>query len=567
MRPEAAAQSVRSSSVLTGLANRLPQYLHTLRYLKPEQLVWQVLYRLTSARPDLRPAPDARAPSAGGWQAAARRRASLADAAEFTFLNQRRRLSAAADWNNPAWDRLWLYNLHYFDDLNACDASARVAWHRTWIDRWIAENPPGAGVGWEPYPTSVRIANWVKWALCGNPLQAPWRESLAVQVRSVSSRLERHLMGNHLFTNAKALLLAGLFFAGREADRWRSAGLALVARELEEQVLADGGHFERSPMYHALVLEDVLDLINVSQAYPGEIPDTLVAHWRHVASRMLRWLKAMCHPDGKIVLFNDAAFGIAPETGELERYATRLRVASAQVAGAVENLVDSGYVRATCGPAVLFVDVAPIGPDYLPAHGHADSLGFELSLFGQRWLVDSGCSCYDAGHERLRQRSTAAHNTVVVDGQDSSEVWASFRVARRAKVFDVQVTADEGRICVAGAHDGFRRLGGNVTHRRSWRLKAHGLVIEDSLEGNYSSAEAFLHFHPDVSIEKADARGARLQRGGRFMKLECDGGELRVDRSTWHPEFGLALPNTRVRIAFKSRHVATRLEWVPDPRQ
>ncbi|MEN9780004.1 MAG: hypothetical protein RL014_1152 [Pseudomonadota bacterium] len=92
---------------------------------------------------------------------------------------------------------------------------------------------------------------------------------------------------------------------------------------------------------------------------------------------------------------------------------------------------DSGYVRLDNGPAVALLDVAPVGPDYLPGHAHADTLSFELSVGAQRVLVNSGTSCYGSSAERLRQRGTAAHNTVVVNGQDSSEVWGGFRVARR----------------------------------------------------------------------------------------------------------------------------------------
>jgi len=97
------------------------------------------------------------------------------------------------------------------------------------------------------------------------------------------------------------------------------------------------------------------------------------------------------------------------------------------------HLSDSGYIRIQSGDAVALLDVAPIGPDYLAGHGHADTLSFELSLFGQRCIVNPGVSRYGTGAERLRQRGTAAHSTVAVDGQNSSEVWGGFRVARRAR--------------------------------------------------------------------------------------------------------------------------------------
>ena len=84
-----------------------------------------------------------------------------------------------------------------------------------------------------------------------------------MQVRFLRKRLEIHLLGNHLFANAKALVFAGLYFTGNEADEWLGKGLAILEREVPEQVLRDGGHFERSPMHHGIILEDLLDLLNV----------------------------------------------------------------------------------------------------------------------------------------------------------------------------------------------------------------------------------------------------------------------------------------------------------------
>jgi hypothetical protein len=67
--------------------------------------------------------------------------------ATFRFLSVEREASVAADWNRADWPKLWLYNLHYFDDLNADAAATRVAWHRAFVARWIVENPPAAGNG------------------------------------------------------------------------------------------------------------------------------------------------------------------------------------------------------------------------------------------------------------------------------------------------------------------------------------------------------------------------------------------------------------------------------------
>src|SRR5690606_6973721 len=149
-------------------------------------------------------------------------------------------------------------------DLCAEGGDRRSAWHLDLLRDWVAANPPGHGDGWEPYPTSLRIVNWIKWALAGNTLPPACVHSLAVQVRWLRRCLEIHLLGNHLFANAKALVFAGLYFSGPEAHRWLATGLRILEREIAEQILPDGGQFERSTMYHALAYEDMLDLVNAT---------------------------------------------------------------------------------------------------------------------------------------------------------------------------------------------------------------------------------------------------------------------------------------------------------------
>ena len=146
----------------------LSRYWHTLRYLRPVQFYGRLWFRLYRPRPDIRPAPGLR-PATGSWMAPAAKPISLLGPATLRFLNQTHEVAGSGAWNDPARDKLWLYNLHYFDDLNAEGAAKRRDWHRALIARWIAENPPGHGNGWEPYPLSLRIVNWLQWALGGKP--------------------------------------------------------------------------------------------------------------------------------------------------------------------------------------------------------------------------------------------------------------------------------------------------------------------------------------------------------------------------------------------------------------
>ncbi|MDP2135836.1 MAG: alginate lyase family protein [Sulfuritalea sp.] len=538
-----------------GSIAKLSRYWHTIRYLKPVQTYGRLWFRLRRPVPDLRPAPAVR-PAADGWISCARR-PSMLGATTFRFLSVTREATAATDWNRPDWPKLWLYNLHYFDDLNADGAQEKTELHRALMARWIAENPPAIGNGWEPYPLSLRMVNWVKWAAAGNGLDADAAHSLAVQARWLMERLEWHLLGNHLLANAKALVFAGAFFAGPEADVWRQKGLAILRREHSEQILDDGGHFERSPMYHAIILEDLLDLIQLAQCWPGVIDAATVSGWRQSASPMLGWLGTMTHPDGEIAFFNDAAFGVAPNLAALTAYAAGLGI----VAGGLNSALHSGYLRVQRGDAVLIADVGEIGPDYLPGHAHADTLSFELSVFGQRVVVNSGTSEYGLGAERLRQRGTAAHSTVQIDGADSSEVWSGFRVARRARPVGFAASEHADAVEVSCAHDGYRRLPGRPLHRRRWRMTAQGLRVTDAIEGGFRDAVARYYLHPAVTVSAAGNDGLLTLLDGHIIRWSVAGGAARLVAATWHPEFGRSIASTCIELVFSGPQVTMDFSW------
>lgn len=519
----------------------LLRYYHTLKYLKLVQITGRIRHWLSRPRPDLRPSPPRRF-AAGHWHVLRWREPALLGPSTFRFLNHERELIFPEGWNASNIDRLWLYNLHYFDDLNAKAAETRKRWHEDLIQRWIAENPPACGTGWEPYPLSVRIVNWIKWALAGKSLNAEVIQNLAVQVRQLRRRMEFHLLGNHLFENTKALVFAGLFFTGEEAGEWGRTGTRLLDEQLQEQVLEDGAHFELSPMYHCLVLEGLLDLVNLYQAFQIDPPDD----WLRAIASMFDWLKIICHPDGGIPFFNDAAFGVAPSRDVLERYADRLGKLPETSSAGSHLLVASGYARLERGDAVVLADVSAIGPDYLPGHAHADSLSFELSLHGQRVLVNSGTSLYDTGPERQRQRGTAAHNTVRLDGVDSSEIWSGFRVARRARVKVERFDLDAGPFLDA-VHDGYRRLSGRPLHRRMWTMEAHGLEVIDVIKGRGSHlVEIFFHFHPSVCLEAAGGAtfSALRNDGCPILELHADNKMIwKIASGFWHSHFGVSDPN------------------------
>lgn len=439
----------------------------------------------------MRPAPPLRRPL--NEAAFMRRSERLTATGHFIFLNRSGTLEKPQDWNDPRQPKLWLYNLHYFDWLSQIGGADHDARSMT-IERWIADNPPGHGNGWEPYTLSLRIVNWIKWALSEAPLTSEAIQSLAVQVRFLSQSIEYHLLGNHLMANAKALYAAGCFFDGDEAAKWKALAEELLDEQIREQILPDGGHFERSPMYHAIILEDVLDVMNVGRIYDMHV----TAAWVQAAEHMYGWLAVMTRRDGKLPLFNDATYGVAPEPAELMVYGSSfgLRAPSENDSG-LRLLGDTGYFRWNSPDYQVFGDVAPIGPDYIPGHAHADMLSFEMLVGADAVILHTGTSTYDVGARRALERGTAAHNTVQLGELDQSEMWGSFRVGHRGRIIDRSTGMD----WIEATHTGYTPFG--ALHARRFCFREREIQISDTLDRQRCMLPARAYWHLAPGIEPA----------------------------------------------------------------
>jgi uncharacterized heparinase superfamily protein len=516
------------------------RYYHTLKYLKPVQLYGQVKIRLHKPKIKSSHLPDM-AKSSLNWVKPIAKNRIMRAPNVVTLLNQERDISAASIWSDTSIDKLWLYNLHYFDVLNA-----NHGMDNTLVKRWILENPPTRGDGWEPYPLSLRMVNWIKWVLAGNPADADILRSLAMQSRYLNKRLEIHILGNHLLANAKALIFAGCFFQSAEASKWLATGLKYFNQQLSAQILADGGHFELSPMYHAIILEDVLDVINILKTYAQPIP--LV--WLALVKNMFHWAQTLSHPDNDIAFFNDATLNIAPTLKDLSDYSARLQLAAPQATRtALQYLAASGFARLDLGDAVVLADIGKVGASYQPGHAHADTLSFELSLGKQRLLVNSGISTYNNTGDRSWQRSTMAHNTAVINDRNSSDVWKSFRVAKRANVHQIKTSARPDQMMVSASHDGYYHAYG-VTHNRSWQLTRKKLLIEDTFTGNNKQKiSLYFHIHPEVIVSQTDANNIVFyDHSNQPLAVLSSTQIITVLESTYHPGFNLSIPNKKLVI-------------------
>jgi uncharacterized heparinase superfamily protein len=469
---------------------------------------------------------------------------TLLEAGHFTAIGRTLAIGDPPRWDTEA-PLLWLFNLHYFAWLDAVPESDQ---ERLVLD-WIECCPATRGhPGWWPYPLSLRLRHWTRAVsrglLADEPARARVLASIESQAECLTDTLEYHLRGNHLLEGALTLKVLAACFRGPAVSRWERRADAVLDAELDEQFLPDGGHVERSPMYHALLTHGLLDLVNV-------LPET-DARRERIVERLpgpLRFLAAMRHPDGEMALFNDAAFEIAPQPGALLEYAARLGLGVP--ASGSSSFPDTGYHVWRRGADALFVDAGPIGPDYLPAHGHGDVFSWELSLDGRRVVVDGGTSTYEAGEERAWVRSTRAHNTVEIGGADQCEFFAAFRVGRRARPRDVVARVDDDGLHLSGWHDGYGRLAGRPVHHRELEFVPPGaLALWDTVGSAVPhAAVSRVRFPPGARVRLEGALAAAIEVGEVSLALRAFGGDLTLEDGHYAPRFGerLACPVVALR--------------------
>ncbi len=496
----------------------------------------------------------------GKWIDSPERPTVYIDQGQVKILNQEADITTVSIWNDSSFDRLWLYNLHYFDDLNASGYRDRLEWHKNLITRWIQENPVGKGIGWESYPVSLRIANWIKYHIKTEMLNDVMLDSLFCHARYLRKRIEYQHMGNHLIANAKALLMAGIFFKGKEADEWVNKGAGLFSAEMHNQVLEDGGHFERSPMYHSLLIEDILDTINFCNCCPGSLSQAVIgclAELKAALPGVFRWLMSMTHLDGQISLFNDAALGIVPSPNELLTYGKNLGVHINTSSEPVIDNTETGFFSINMNEMKLIIDGGVPGPDYIIGHSHAGIGSFELSRNGRRIMVNSGTSTYGNNDLRQFQRSTRAHNCACIGKTSSSDVYGAFRVGKRARLLRRKLVNGYGSVSILVEHNGYRKVLDRGQYWREWEINESGITIRDYVHSDKTQAvNIFFYLHPEIKADIGDNPREIIltdDAGNRIGVCQFSNHmQVSLSYSTYYPEFNKEQRNVLIKCSADS---------------
>lgn len=433
------------------------------------------------------------------------------------------------------------------------------------LESWLAANPPLAGINWASMlELGFRSISWI-WALhlfapLSDDADSEWIVDLLVGLDRQLEHVARHLSfyfspNTHLLGEALALYVAGRALPElRGATRWEAIGRETLIRESRAQVHDDGGHAELSTHYHRYALDFYLLALVIAR----RTDDPAAATFAEVSARMATYCRAMAGDDGRLPTIGDDDGGLlfpmcgrAPSdaSDSLALAAALLNRPALAVGDAPEEVFwmtggapmvaarsdsretpshwfpDTGYAVIRRGGVHAILDAGRHG--FMNAgHAHADALSLVLSMDGRPMLIDPGTATYtmDAG-TRDRFRSTAMHNTVVVDGRPQSVPSGPFHWQSRADARMDVWRAGGALTFVEGSHDGYLP----VVHRRAVLTDGAVWLVADHVFGaGRHEAAAYWHFDPSWTLTPDGPREARLaHRDGAFAAIASTAGGLR----------------------------------------
>lgn len=491
---------------------------NTVKYLKPEQVMYQVINRFRKTEPfwsyrsenvEYKPVNlwVTGLDDEPGFVERFNPKGLLEN--KLTLINETREFKG---WEYSKASHLWNFNVHYLEYLVALfslwkktnDEGYRLRLNSI-LNDWY-ENGSKEADSNQSYTISLRIVNMLIISEAVEDKQKLY-DSIYAQYRYLLNHQEKHLLGNHYLENLKAIVICSVVF-GEESVYKTYIGRFL--RELDEEITEDGLHFELSLMYHKIVLEDIIRVALVlKKAKKSEYQKVL-----DYIKKMATALYSLEYGIDRTPLFNDAGDNISKPTSALIKVCKQLEIEPEKK----DNI--AGYYKLYDGKIAIIVDCGELSPTYMSGHAHCDCLSFELFYAGKPIFVNSGTYQYQ-GDERKYFRSTAAHNTVMINNHEQSELWGEHRAARRIK----KVSHGLDNKTIIGACLNYR----GEKHQRRIMVN-NGITVLDKTDGD---GKSYLHLAPE-----AELLGKEISLRGLKFVIEPINAEMKTEKSKYAEEFG-----------------------------
>jgi uncharacterized heparinase superfamily protein len=464
----------------------------------------------------------------------------------------------AVDWDfAPENNRSWSWDLnrhrffltlgtayHYTQDTVYLDRLIAL-WHN-----WMRHNPAGKGRNWQsPFEVATRLRNWV-WAyflVAASPEASPmflrWAWSgLSQHAAFLADHLEYHWPNNHLLLEALSLCEFSVIFKACGGERYLPLASRVLAEQVQRQILADGVHGELCPMYHEIAAHELNAFARLCHRLKHPIPLAMEERIR----AMRRFSVALRRSDGSFPLLGDSScpdtclrFDAGEPGGNLAYWLPpdkNLPAVTIPSLLSLDLFTEAGYgiLRNTATETHLTFDFGPFSRCAAANHGHADALSFELHAASRPWIVDSGFfyPWKDAAVWGSYFRSTAAHNTLLIDGKEQSELSQHWDIGRRAQTRLAGYRSNSEEVTICGEVEPYWSSG-EVVHRREVALNQTGevtvrdlvlrdQVLQDQVLRNQAKTyrlQWFFHFAADLDAEQEEAN--TILARGKHQLLIC----------------------------------------------
>lgn len=446
-----------------------------------------------------------------------------------------RLLGESVESRTPPWraerPAAWLAELHRFGWLADLAAAEGAAAARAWTAEWVAQFDIYEPLAWRADVIGDRLFAWLEHfdLIAGGDGEAEdaWRrvliDSFARQARHLARVAGREGAGLARLRALRGLIAAA---AALDSERRLIRALRRLLREIEAQILPDGGHRSRSPKAQLAALRAFVDARAVLTAADYEVPAAL----QQAIDRTAPLLRFFRHGDGRFALFNGAT---EEDAALIERVLARSDAKGRAPASAPYL----GFERQQAGGTVILVDCGKPPVEGFAAEAHAGTLAFEMSHARERIIVNCGAHPGSNAGWRAATRATAAHSTLVVADTNSTEIRADGGLGPGPETITCERVEEDGSQLVAASHDGYRRNFG-LTHARQLFLAAGGedLRGEDRLTGEAGRGFAIrFHLHPTVDAALLAEGNAVLLRlpGGMGWRLRAEGAVLSLGESIY----------------------------------
>lgn len=534
---------------MSGFFASIIRYYHSVRYLRTEQIFFRLYYPLKRRFriPRERSLNGTLPPHPPGLTLPVPPRATACYFPEtngFCFLGERCDFGKQVDWTAPGKSRLWRFHLYYFDWLR--DDTISKSFRLNSIFQFI-DNHKNKSEYNHAYPTALRLRNWIAFLMQYGLGEERINSAMYRDALLLYRFPEYDIGGNHLLESGLSLLWAGHYFGRVEMQR-KAANI--LQRELNRQILADGSHYERSIAYHTFIQKNIFETLLFLQ-HLG-IDDFLFKNLKNKFLLMLSHLKLLSGSDGIVPHFGDSNPGMMEWTREMDFVAQDL---SDKLGELPQPAAPVGLKLMEWQSFRLFFLRGKLLSTDQPGHSHADTFSFCLNVKGVPCIVDPGVSVYEPGALRDLQRSTLMHNTLSVGAFNSSELWASFRMARRAEV----VTLSESDFFIDSQHDGYLKSCG-IMHRRSVQALGRCVCIRDEWWGSTSALpelRLMLHFHPE---RRPEIRFGELWLEDCGLRIRVEGALLSLESYDYCEAFGKTRKSFKLNALVCSNKIETLIE-------